>query len=84
MTAPSPLTGTDLIDCARANAKQGITVAAQLSGYGQDLDRFVDQLRQACEEIGVQYHDFQDLLASTPQRGQEAGIEIAPESLNQL
>ena len=32
MTASAPLHGTELVDCAQANANQGIEVAANLCG----------------------------------------------------
>ncbi len=40
MPSPTPLKGTDLVDCAKANAKQGIETAAFLCGYGTDLNTF--------------------------------------------
>ena len=38
------LQGIELIDCAKANAKQGVTVAAKQSGYGQDIALFQKNL----------------------------------------
>ncbi len=53
MTASQPLKGNELIDCAKANAKQGIATAAKQCGYGDNVDNFRKLLKQACQEIGV-------------------------------
>ena len=82
MTSSAPLRGTDLIDCAKANATKGIEVAAQRCGYGKDLATFEHELKKAGDYIGVEIHSFNDLITSQPQ--QEPGIEIAPESPTQL
>ncbi len=61
MSSPVPLKGFDLIDCARANAAEGIAVAARQSGYGEDTVTFERALKRACEEIGVEIQTFQDI-----------------------
>ena len=77
------LYGTDLIDCARANGKKGIEVAAERCGYSNDLETFEHELRKACNHIGVELQSFDDLV-KTPQDRREQGIEIAPESTTQF
>lgn len=62
MASSVPLHGTELIDCAQANAKQGIETAARLSGYGDDIPAFERELQQASERIGVKINSFQDLI----------------------
>jgi hypothetical protein len=62
MTSLTPLVGTELVDCARANAKQGIQTAAELCGYGDDLKRFAQELRKACEEMNLQVKELSDLI----------------------
>jgi hypothetical protein len=62
MTSLTPLKGTELVDCARANAKQGIQTAAQLCGYGDDLNKFAQELRKACEEMNLQVKELSDLI----------------------
>jgi hypothetical protein len=62
MASSVPLHGTELIDCAQANAKQGIETAAWLSGYGEDISAFERELQQASERIGVKINSFQDLI----------------------
>lgn len=83
MASTTPLTGSELIDCARANGPQGAKVAANRCGYGDNVDAFESALRQAGEHIGVEIVSFRDLV-STPHDRQDIGIEIAPDSLSNL
>jgi hypothetical protein len=62
MTSEQPLKGITLIDCARANAKQGTETAAKLCGYGSDLNRFERELTQACQNMGIQISALTDLI----------------------
>jgi hypothetical protein len=62
MASPTPLKGTELVDCARANAKQGIETAAYQCGYGDDLNTFAQELRIACEEMNLQVSELTDLI----------------------
>jgi hypothetical protein len=83
MKDSAPLHGIELIDCAKANRKEGIAIAAQRSGYGDDLVAFEQELRKACEAIGVEisFHDLDDTPSAMVK---EPGLEIAPETPNQL
>jgi len=49
MASPTRLQGTELVDCARANAKQGIETAARQCGYGE-LNTFAQELKQAWQQ----------------------------------
>ena len=62
MASTTPLKGTELVDCARANAKQGIETAAYLCGYGEDLNTFARELRQACTEMNLQVKELNELV----------------------
>jgi hypothetical protein len=62
MASPIPLKGTDLVDCARANAKQGIEAAAYQCGYGDELNTFARELKQACEEMNLQVKELNELI----------------------
>ncbi len=84
MSSPKPLTGIELIDCAKANAKQGVANAAQLSGYGTDVDQFMQELQQACKNIGVEIDSITDLITEQQQIRKIPGIEIAPDSAGNL
>jgi hypothetical protein len=83
MTASQPLTELDLIDCAQANSKQGLEVAAKQCGYGQDTDRFIECLQAACTDIGVEVQELKDLIVQQ-QAIKVPGIEIAPDSPSEL
>jgi hypothetical protein len=84
MASPTPLHGTDLIDCAKANAKQGIETAAHLCGYGQDLNTFKQELQQACQDIGVTFYELSDLITDQQNIIEQSGIEVAPDTPGEL
>ncbi|MGB3531935.1 MAG: hypothetical protein WBA13_00290 [Microcoleaceae cyanobacterium] len=84
MAASKPLSGTELIDCAKANAKQGIEEAAYNCGYGKDLATFQNSLKQACEEIGVEFNELSDLITDQQIVKNKGGLEIAPDSPSSL
>lgn len=85
MAATTPLKGLELVDCARANAKQGIETAAHLCGYGADLNTFKQALKQACQTMGVEFHELSDLITDQDRLlvlGE--GEIVAPDSPSQL
>ena len=84
MASHTPLTGTDLIDCAKANAKQGVETAAHLCGYGTDLNTFERELQQACQNIGVNITELSDLITDQQQLIQLTGTEVAPDTPSSL
>ncbi|MBD1861672.1 MULTISPECIES: hypothetical protein [Trichocoleus] len=84
MASPTPLKGTDLIDCAKANAKQGVETAAYFCGYGSDLNTFEQELHQACQDIGVNINELSDLITDQQQLIQFAGTEVSPDSPSSL
>lgn len=65
MASPNPLTGLELIDCARANSVQGLEVAADLCGYSNDIAGFQQELRQAFSDIGLDYQDLSSLITDS-------------------
>lgn len=84
MASPTPLQGTDLIDCAKANAKQGIETATYLCGYGKDINTFQKALKQACHNIGVEIQELSDLITDQQAVMSRGGIEIAPDTPSEL
>ncbi|MCU0541537.1 MAG: hypothetical protein MUE44_05030 [Oscillatoriaceae cyanobacterium Prado104] len=84
MASSQPLTGIELIDCAKANAQQGIATAAELCGYGNDLNKFDRELKQACQNIGVDVKELSDLITPQHMMQQSAGIEVAPDTPSEL
>lgn len=85
MASSTPLQGTELVDCARANAKQGIETAASQCGYGGDLNKFAQALKQACEEMNLQVKELSELITDQEMILQIGRGEIvAPDTASEL
>lgn len=85
MASPTPLQGTDLVDCARANAKQGIETAALQCGYGEDLNTFARELKQACEQMNLQVKELSELITDQEMLLQlGTGEIVAPDTASEL
>ncbi len=84
MASPTRLTGLDLIDCARANAKQGIETAANLCGYGADLNGFRQELQKAAEHMRIEFHELSDLIKDEHSAIDIGGEIVAPDSESEL
>lgn len=85
MSSLKPLHGTELVDCARANAKQGIEAAAYQCGYGDDLNRFSRELRKACEEMNLQVKELSELITDQDMiLNLGTGEIIAPDTASEL
>lgn len=85
MASPTPLKGTELVDCARANAKQGIETAAYQCGYEDDLNTFARELRQACEDMNLQVKELSDLITDQDLvLNIGTGETVAPDTPSQL
>ena len=80
MASPTPLKGLELVDCARANAKQGIETAADLCGYGDQLNAFSQELKQACQDMGVTFNELSDLITEQDALIKNEGEIVAPET----
>ena len=80
LSGKMPLTGTDLINCARANAEQGIEKTAQLCGYGDDVQQLKTALKHAGEQMGIELKSFRDLLEDPRKLRGRSGIEVAPDT----
>ncbi|MEM7595179.1 MAG: hypothetical protein AAF383_27395 [Cyanobacteria bacterium P01_A01_bin.83] len=79
------LQGIELIDCAKANAKQGSAVAAKQCGYDKDVDLFTKNLHQACQEIGVDINELKDLITDQQiAKENRQVIEVAPDTNSDL
>ncbi len=75
-----PLTGIDLIDCARANAASGLETAAKLCGYGGEIRGFQAALEQASSQIGINIESLSELISLSNNQG----IDIAPDTNSSL
>ncbi|MEQ9670125.1 hypothetical protein [Coleofasciculus sp. G2-EDA-02] len=84
MAASTPLKGTDLVDCAQANAKQGPETAAKLCGYGDDIPTFTAELKKACDRMGIEITQVSDLITEQQARIKSDTEVIAPETPTNL
>lgn len=85
MASSTPLQGTELVDCARANAKQGIETAALQCGYGNDLNTFSRELKAACEQMNLQVKELSELITDQEMILQMGTGEIvAPDTASEL
>ena len=51
LSGKEPLTGDELIKCARGNAGSGVAKTAQLCGYAKDIAGFQSALKQTMAEM---------------------------------
>ncbi len=85
MASTTPLKGTELVDCAKANAKQGIETAAYQCGYGEDLNTFARELRKACEDMNLQVKELSELITDQDMILQlGTGEIVAPDTASEL
>jgi hypothetical protein len=84
MSSSQMLEGIELIDCAKANAKQGIKVAAKQCGYGDNLDLFKKTLIKSCQEIGVEIKELEDLITDQQLAQEQQKKKIAPDTPKEL
>ena len=79
------LQGIELINCAKANAEQGSAIAAQHSGYGQNIGLFIENLNKACQQIGVDINELNDLITDQQIAKQNRKVmEISPDTVSDL
>ncbi len=75
------LQGIELINCAKANAKQGLMVAAKNCGYDDDTELFIKNLHQSCQEIGIYINELNDLITDQQiAKENRKVLEIAPDT----
>lgn len=85
MASSTPLKSTELVDCARANAKQGIQTAARQCGYGEDVNAFAQELKQACEQMNLQVKELSELITDQEMLLQMgSGEVVAPDTASEL
>lgn len=84
MAANSPLTGIALIDCAKANATQGIEAAARLCGYEGNIANFQQALKKAGEDMGVTLTELDDLITDQSVAKRQNVLDVAPDSPQNL
>ena len=79
-----PLTGIELIDCARANASSGLETTAKLCGYGEDVSGFQAALKQAGLQMGLKIESLGNLISKKPYNTGEKGVNVAPDTNSSL
>jgi len=62
LSGEHPLTGEELINCAKANASQGIKTVAQLCGYASDVEGFRSAVQEQMDEMGIESESLQKLI----------------------
>ncbi len=82
MTSSKQLHGIDLIDCAQANAKSGLSVAARQCGYGNNIKAFQNELQKASGEIGIHISSLNELILDAHKIEREK--EFAPDSSGRI
>ncbi len=78
MAAKQPLTGIELVDCAKANAPQGVQEAAKLCGYGDHISDFQSALKKAGEDMGVQLNELNDLITDQSIAKRTSVMDVGP------
>ncbi|MDJ0568262.1 MAG: hypothetical protein QNJ53_04380 [Pleurocapsa sp. MO_192.B19] len=79
------LQGIELINCAKANAKQGVAVAAEQSGYNKNIGLFIENLHKACQQIGVDINELYDLITDQQIAQENRKVrEISPDTISKL
>lgn len=85
MASLQPLHDRELVDCARANANQGIEIAAYQCGYGDDINTFAQELRQACEKMNLRVKELNQLITDQDMILKlGTGEIIAPQTASEL
>ncbi len=82
MKSTTQLHGIELLDCAQANAKSGLSTTAQQCGYGNNILAFQNELQKAGSEIGIQISSLQDLILE--RKKIERGRDFSPDSPEQI
>lgn len=79
------LQGIELINCAKANAKQGSAIAAKLCGYEENIGLFIENLNKACQQIGIDINELNDLITDQQIAKESRNfIEISPDTNQDL
>ena len=82
MKSTTKLHGIELLDCAQANAKSGLSPTAQQCGYGNNILDFQNELQKAGREIGIQISGLHDLILE--RKKIERGRDFSPDSPEQI
>ena len=82
MKSPTKLHGIELLDCAQANARSGLSITAQQCGYGHNILAFQNELQKAGNDIGIQISSLSDLILETEKI--DRGRDFSPDTPEQI
>ena len=82
MKSTIKLHGIELLDCAQANAKSGLSTTAQQCGYGNNILAFQKELQKASSEIGIKISGLKDLILETKKI--DRGRDFSPDTSEQI
>ena len=61
LSGKEPLTGKELINCAKGNAYTGLNNTAKLCGYGTDIQAFQENLPKTLDDMGLDIKSIKSL-----------------------
>ena len=61
LSGKEPLTGKELVNCAKGNSYSGIENTAKLCGYQSDIETFKSNLNQAVADLGLDIKSIKSL-----------------------
>lgn len=61
LSGKEPLTGKELINCAKGNAYSGLNNTAKLCGYGTNIQAFQENLHQTLDDMGLDIKSVKSL-----------------------
>lgn len=67
LSGKEPLTGEELINCAKGNAYTGIVNTAKLCGYNSNVEQFKANLNQAIQNLGLDISEIKSLKKLIPE-----------------
>lgn len=67
LSGKEPLTGEELINCAKGNAYTGINNTTKLCGYNSNVEQFKANLNQAIQNLGLDISEIKSLKKLIPE-----------------
>ena len=61
LSGKEPLTGEELVNCAKGNAYSGLNNTAKLCGYGIDIQAFQENLQKTLNNMGLDIKSIKSL-----------------------
>ena len=61
LSGKEPLTGKELVNCAKGNAYSGLNNTAKLCGYGTNIQAFQENLTETLDDMGLDIQSVKSL-----------------------